>query len=158
MKVVVADASPINYLILIDCIETLRHLYGRIIIPPEVLKELIAEGAPPRVKSWIELRPDWIEVEAAPEGPAQNSVLGAGEAAAIRLALAQPNSLLLIDESEGRAVATRLQIAITGTLGVLLEAAREGLIELRPALENLERTNFRVSPSLVAQILAVHAQ
>jgi predicted nucleic acid-binding protein len=68
VKVVIADASPINYLILIDCIDVLRRLYGIIVIPPEVLSELTAEGAPEVVRSWMEERPDWIEVESAPEG------------------------------------------------------------------------------------------
>jgi predicted nucleic acid-binding protein len=154
MKVVVADASPINYLILIDCTDVLRRLYGRVVIPPEVLGELTAEGTPLTVKSWIRARPGWIEVESAPEGTTIDAILDAGEAAAIRLALAEPDCLLLIDESEGRSVASRLGISNTGTLGVLIEAARDGLVELRPALENLQRTNFRVSQSLIAQILA----
>jgi predicted nucleic acid-binding protein len=153
MKVVVADASPINYLILIECIDVLRGLYGRVVIPPEVLNELTAEGAPRAVKSWIRMRPDWIEIESAPEGAILDAALDAGEAAAIRLALTQPDCLLLIDESEGRAVATRLRIPNTGTLGILLEAGREGFVDLRVALENLQRTNFRVSQSLIAQIL-----
>jgi len=153
MKVVVADASPINYLILIDL---LRRLYGRIVIPPEVLNELTADGAPIAVRSWIETRPDWIEIEAAPEGIAIDVVLDAGEAAAIRLALAEPQCLLLIDESEGRSVASKLGIPNTGTLGVLLQAAREGFVDLKPALDNLQRTNFRVSRSLIAQILSAH--
>ena len=165
MKVVIADASPINYLILIDCIDVLRRLYGIIVIPPEVLSELTAEGAPEVVRSWMEERPDWIEVESAPEGMPIYAVLDAGEAAAIRLALAEPGSLFrsefdepdclfLIDETEGRSVASRLRIPNTGTLGVLLEAARNGFVDLRLALDDLQRTNFRVRQSLIAQILA----
>jgi predicted nucleic acid-binding protein len=154
MKVVVADASPINYLILVNCIDILRRLYGRVVIPPEVLNELTAEGAPQAVKSWIRTRPDWIVVESAPAGITIDVVLDAGEAAAIRLALAEPDCLLLIDDSEGRSAALKLRIPTTGTLGVLIEAARDGLVELRPALENLQRTNFRVSESLITRILA----
>ena len=153
MKVVVADASPINYLILIDCIDVLHSLYGWVVIPTEVLDELTADGAPAMVQSWIRTRPDWIEVESAPEGTILDLMLDAGEAAAIRLALAEPDCLLLIDELEGRNAASKLQISTTGTLGVLVEAARVGLIELRSALENLQRTNFRVSQALIAQIL-----
>jgi predicted nucleic acid-binding protein len=157
MKVVVADASPINYLILIDCIDILRRLYGRVVIPSEVFSELTAEGAPATVQLWIRTRPDWIEVATAPEGTALDAVLDSGEVAAIRLALAEPDCLLLIDESAGRSVASRLGIRNTGTLGVLLEAAREGLIDLSAALVSLQQTNFRVSRLLIAQILAAQA-
>lgn len=154
MKVVVADASPINYLILIDCIDVLQRLYGRVVIPREVLDELGADGAPLAVKSWARGRPSWTDVEPAREGTAIDAALDAGETAAIRFALSQPDCLLLIDESIGRSVASRLRIANTGTLGVLVDAARRGLVELRPALENLQKTNFRVSRSLIEQLLS----
>jgi predicted nucleic acid-binding protein len=112
MKVVVADASPINYLILIDCIDVLHALYGRVVIPTEVLDELTADGAPATVRSWIRTRPDWIDVEPAPEGIILDLILDAGEAAAIRLALAEPDCLLLLDESEGLKAASKLRISL----------------------------------------------
>lgn len=36
MKVVIADASPLNYLILVDAVEILSRLYGRVTIPDVV--------------------------------------------------------------------------------------------------------------------------
>jgi len=47
MTVVVADTSPLNYLILIEAIDLLPRLYRRIVIPVEVLTELLDKGAPP---------------------------------------------------------------------------------------------------------------
>jgi predicted nucleic acid-binding protein len=38
--IVIADTSPINYLVLIEQIEVLPKLYGRILIPPSVYEEL----------------------------------------------------------------------------------------------------------------------
>ncbi|MBL8211246.1 MAG: DUF3368 domain-containing protein [Bryobacterales bacterium] len=162
MKVVVADTSPLNYLILIDCVELLRDLYTRIVIPTVVLDELSAVGAPPQVIHWVWSRPAWVEVRSAPGGGCfpneiDASALDAGEAAAIRLALSEPDSLLLIDETAGRSVATRLGVANTGTLGVLLAGAKEGLIDLRSSLTRLQQTNFRISKGLVDAIL-VQAQ
>ena len=66
MTVVVADTSPLNYLILIDAIDLLPRLYGRIIIPAEVLNELIDDGAPRRVSDWAIQLPEWVEVRSAP--------------------------------------------------------------------------------------------
>lgn len=60
MKVVIADTSPANYLVLIDTIEVLPRLYRRIVIPDEVLAELSAPGAPPSVAAWAAARPDWL--------------------------------------------------------------------------------------------------
>ena len=38
--IVVADTSPLNYLVLIGQIDVLKHLYGQVLIPPAVLAEL----------------------------------------------------------------------------------------------------------------------
>jgi predicted nucleic acid-binding protein len=157
MRVVVADTSPINYLILIGCIDVLPILYGRVVIPEEVFAELTATGTPPVVASWIHNRPDWIEVRPTPPDSSPSTItdanLDAGEIAAIRLALAESNCLLLIDESAGRAFACRLGIPNTGTLGILLEASTDGLVDLRSALDKLQRTNFRVSQALINALL-----
>jgi predicted nucleic acid-binding protein len=156
--VVVADTSPVNYLVLIDCIEVLRVLYGRIVIPSEVFGELIAEGAPVAVASWIRSQPEWIEVrraqQKAPPPIAIDGNLDAGEEAAIRLALIEPGSLLLIDESAGRAVADKLGLPNTGTLGVLLSASKTVLVDSSVSLHKLQQTNFRMSQSLIDKLLA----
>ena len=49
MTVVIGDASPINYLLLIGEITILPRLYGQVLIPPEVLAELSDADAPPKV-------------------------------------------------------------------------------------------------------------
>jgi predicted nucleic acid-binding protein len=45
--IVVADTSPINYLILIDQIAIIETLYGRILIPHSVHEELLSLKPPP---------------------------------------------------------------------------------------------------------------
>ena len=50
MTVVIADTSPLNYLILIEAIGLLPRLYKSIVIPAEVLGELIDDGAPGQVR------------------------------------------------------------------------------------------------------------
>ena len=37
--IVISDTSPLNYLILIECIDVLPQLYGRVVIPEGVLAE-----------------------------------------------------------------------------------------------------------------------
>ena len=58
MRVVIADTSPINYLILIDAIEILPRLYGRVIVPLEVLAELTDPDAPAEVARWLHDGPE----------------------------------------------------------------------------------------------------
>jgi hypothetical protein len=44
MRVVVADTSPLNYLVLIDSVDILPQLFGRVIVPVEVVAELEMSG------------------------------------------------------------------------------------------------------------------
>ncbi len=60
---VVADTSPLNYLVWIESVEILQQLYGKVIIPPEVHEELLVADAPLVVRSWAIKLPDWIKVQ-----------------------------------------------------------------------------------------------
>jgi predicted nucleic acid-binding protein len=60
--IIVADTSPINYLVLIGAIDILKALFGRVIIPQAVLGELQHEKTPTAVKVWCDAYPDWLEV------------------------------------------------------------------------------------------------
>lgn len=54
MTVVIADTSPINYLILIGEIGVLSRLYNQVVIPDEVAAELVDHDAPAAVRVWME--------------------------------------------------------------------------------------------------------
>lgn len=60
MTVVVADSSPLNYLVLIGSIDILQELFNKILVPAEVIAELRATAAPSRVRAWAEALPDWM--------------------------------------------------------------------------------------------------
>jgi predicted nucleic acid-binding protein len=126
MTVVVADTSPLNYLVLIGQIEILRDLYSSVLLPPEVFAELTGSGAPPQVLDWIDSHPEWLQVRAVrgdQNDPALQRI-DPGERAAILLAQEELDVLLLIDDAAGRAEANRRNIPNTGTLGVLRAAAQ----------------------------------
>jgi predicted nucleic acid-binding protein len=157
MTVVIADTSPINYLVSIGEIGLLPLLYHDIVIPEAVFLELSDISAPMEVREWATCRPNWIAIRSVSVSDAALMELDAGEAAAIALAELTTNSLLLIDETAGRQEASRRGIPNTGTLGVLRRASIEGLVDLPSALNGLVSTNFRVSKSLVADLLAEDA-
>lgn len=81
--------------------------------------------------------------------------LGAGEAEVIALGLASLGSLLILDDALGRRIAHLLELAYTGTLGVLVRAKKEGhLSAIRPVVEALQdRTNMRLRGDLVERVL-----
>ena len=153
--IVIADASPLNYLILIGDVDVLREMYGRVIVPAGVARELTVGGSPSVVRTWAGAAPGWVEIRRV-DVPADAGLdaVDEGEAEAIVLAEGlRPDVLLIIDDRDGRREAARRGIATTGTLGVLNDAARRGLIDLEAAMNRLGRTTFRVSPALVQNLL-----
>lgn len=153
--IVVADTSPLNYLILIRQQDLLPKLFQRVFVPPEVLLELGDPDAPLVVRSWLQNRPEWLEVKAPQTPPGEAlRLLDPGEREAIQLAQEQGADLLLIDERRGSAEARRLGLTTTGTIGVLFAAGELGLIDAKEACRRLlTETTFRVTAELRAKFL-----
>ena len=125
--IVVADTTPLNYLILIDEIELLPALYDRILIPQQVHRETEWPTAPAPVRAWASVLPKWCEVRRVTSTPDAGLLeLDAGERDAILLLLETGADLLLIDEMEGRREAMRRNLQVTGTVAVLEKAAQRG--------------------------------
>jgi predicted nucleic acid-binding protein len=118
---VVADTSPINYLVLLEQTAVLPALYTRVLLPPAVVRELRDAEAPEAVRAWTANLPTWCEVRrpALQEGTEVLAHLGAGEREAIALAQELRADFLLIDEEDGRRVALSRALTVTGTRGVL---------------------------------------
>ena len=154
--IVVADTSPLNYLIQIQCDYLLYDLYRRIIVPRAVMEELAHVGAPLTVRAWLERVPAWIEIRGLSAPPDRTlEHLGSGEREAIQLSNELRADLLLIDERKGRLEARRRGFRTTGTLGVLLGASELRLVNPEMAYRQLLReTTFRITPELEEQFLA----
>jgi len=156
--IVVADSSPIRYLILIDEIRLLPELYGAIVLPVSVVHELTQRASPAQVRNFMEDLPNWATVRTArkeiPDLPAR---LGRGEREAIALAEELQADVLLVDDESARLEATRRRIPVQGTLGVLDLGAAHGLLTDFPAaIQKLKATNFRASQRLFDYLLARH--
>jgi len=152
--IVVADTSPVNYLILIQEVDILPKMYGRVVIPQSVREELVRASAPQAVRSLIDQLPIWLEVRSPLAVPDSSLArLDAGERDAITIAAELHADRLIVDEREGRREAERRGIPVIGTLGVLREAAVLKLLDLRVAVERLQTTSFYVAPEVLASLL-----
>jgi predicted nucleic acid-binding protein len=113
MRLVVADTSPIFYLLSIGHIEVLPQLFGAVFVPDAVHKELCHPAAPPVVRDWVAAIPVWVEVTTVDAiDDATLQPLGAGERGAIALALSLHADLILIDERKGTSVALSKHLAV----------------------------------------------
>jgi len=152
--IVVSDTTPLNYLVLIERENVLRELFGRVIIPQTVFDELNATGASAKVRDWANNLPDWIEVRQTNLlADTSLEALDAGEREAILLAQELSADLLLVDDKQARQAALDLHLSITGTIGVLDQAARRSLIDLRTTIDELQKTNFHISEDLIRELL-----
>jgi predicted nucleic acid-binding protein len=149
--VIVADTSPINYLVLIEHIGILPRLYTRILIPPAVFDELKHPAAPSAVRAWTERHPIWLEI-LSPKDIVALPQLDLGESQAIALASELGGNVLLIDELAGRQEAMRRGLKVAGTLSVLDDADQAGLVNFDEAIAGLRKTSFRVSQAVLAEI------
>lgn len=155
--IVIADTSPINYLVRIGEIDLLPTLFGRVVLPMAVCRELQDPLAPDAVRRWISNPPDWVDVRATrltPDTALLRADLDAGEQEAILLALELDAGQLIIDDLDGRREAERRKLTVTGTIGVLRAASRMGAANLRDALDRLRGTNFHLSQHFYDQLIA----
>ncbi len=130
--VVISDTSPLTALLLADQAELLRALFTRVVIPPAVQRELLCAHS--------EL-PPWIEVISPRHIPSSitDGGLDAGETEAIALALELHPDTLLIDERLGRRLALKHGLPVTGLLGLLVLAKRQGLVpKVLPLIHQLQ--------------------
>jgi len=142
--IIVADTTPINYLILIEQIHILEILFERIVIPASVHEELSRARAPVPVRTWVKNLPAWMEIRSP--AAAQKLVtakLDDGE----RDALNTPR--IIIDELRGRRAARSHGLLVIGTLGILREAHSRGLLDLQNAITRLKTTNFHITPEML---------
>lgn len=157
--IVIADTSPLNYLILIGKIDLLRALYGEITIPEAVFTELQAAKTPNKVKKWMARHLDWVRIQKISSVlDEQLRELHLGEAEAIALAEALNAAGIIIDEKEGRKIAFERGLTVTGLLGVLRDASSRDLINLSATLADLEKTAFLASPELIQKLIEQERQ
>src|SRR5436190_1826704 len=102
MRLVVADSSPLNYLVLIGQVEILPALFEKVFVPQIVQNELHNNEAPESVRRWIAAPPSWLEIVQEKQESDEPDLLQLddGERAAILLAIRIGAELLLIDDRD----------------------------------------------------------
>lgn len=136
---VVIDSTCLIALERIDQLALIPRIFPTIIAPPGVQSEF---GVP---LNWLTVLPvkNSVVVEAL------KTQLDDGESQAIALALELGNALLILDDKKARRVARQLELRVTGTIGVLIRAKRQGVISaIAPLLTALEKVDFRLTSAL----------
>lgn len=154
-QIIIADSGPLIALALIDKLALLKTLYNRVMIPPAVWAEVTVQGVGLPGASAV-AKQEGFEIQApnAVSVRPLSLLVDRGEAEAIALALETPESIVLLDDSQARRVAERLDIQRIGTLGILRKAKRAGwLDEIGPLIETLRSNGIYLRQGLVDAVL-----
>lgn len=154
--VVVTDAGPLIHLDELGEIDLLVD-FPRVLVPEAVWDEVTQHrpGA---------LLPSFMEKMAAHSSSSELNAIGRlytlhhGEWQALALCVHFAGSRLLTDDTAARLAAKALNIAASGTIGILLRAMRRGQHDKTQTLALLEaiptQTSLHIRSSLLAQIIA----
>jgi hypothetical protein len=152
---VICNTSPLQYLYQLGLLHLLPALAGRVIVPSAVVDELAA-GRALGVNLPDPTVLDWVTIKRPASASALPLVtdLGPGETEVLMLALELKDVVVVLDDALARRVAETLGIQLTGTLGLLLDAKRTGLVSaVKPLLDQLENLRFRLAPHTRAAVL-----
>lgn len=147
MSDIICNASPLQYLHQIGRLGLLPHLVSWIVVPAAVAGEL-AEGRRLGMDLPIPESLPWVEIRKPRSGDVLQLAtgLGSGEMAVLALALESGDAVVILDDTLARRHAEVLSLRLTGTLGVLLDAKRAGLIpDVTTLIDDLQVLGFRLS-------------
>jgi len=152
--VIICNTSPLIALAILNRIDLLDTLYGEWFVPAHAAHESTVDLKPfskllaeKLIGHVVDLGDDRVvEALCIP--------LDRGEAEVIALAEAKECGTVLIDDRKGRRIAALRGLSVIGSVGVLLQARRRGLIiEVRPLLDMLIANEIRIAPSLYTKAL-----
>lgn len=154
MPKVVSNTTPLISLLKLAKLDILHQLYSEVLIPKAVFYEIEAGKS----KEYYEdvSKRDWIKILDIQDKQAVKYFLDldSGEAEAIVLAAEVGADLILLDEKLGRFHAKHAGLKVTGTIGILIKAKKQGLVkELKPLLFKLIEKDVWISETLLKEIL-----
>lgn len=147
MSDLICDTSPLQYLHQLELLHILPTLGERVWVPPAVVNELTVGRLLGVNLPDVEVL-DWVTVRRPISEMALPLVvhLGPGETEVLMLALEEREAVAVLDDALARDLAETLKVPFTGTLGLLLDAKKAGLIvEVRPLLDQLNALRFRLA-------------
>ena len=147
MPDVICNTSPLEYLHPIGHLELLPKLVSRITVPTAVAEEL-AEGRRRGLDLPVPEALAWVDLHTPSSDKVVRLVadLGPGETVVLLLALERTNPVVILDDALARRHAEVLGIALTGTLGILWDAKRRGLVPAVTSLvDDRQHLGFRLN-------------
>ncbi len=138
MPIVLCNSGPLIALGKLNRLNLLANLYNEVQVPHAVYDEVVTQGIARGASDALTVRlfwqrQGWPIVDVSPTVLSAYKppvVLDPGETEVLALAQTLSDPLVLLDDEIARAEARRLNLCLRGTLGVLIQAYRKGLLSL----------------------------
>ena len=160
--VIVSDTTAISNLLKLGKLHYLKKVFHSVVIPQEVLNELIPlkqfgynleeiEGA------------DWISIATVEKNSLYADLstrLDIGETEAIVLSQQIRSDFLIMDEKKGRIEAEKLGIKTIGILGILIQCRRLGICsDLKTEMDDLrDKAGFWINENLYQEVISIEGK
>lgn len=157
MKLIVADTGPLIIFGRTCGIKLIRSVVSQILVPPAVLSECIADTEKPGSRAILSALDSGLLTRLNTVDFTDTSkemlLLDPGEKEAIAAAKFYGCTVLL-DEVVGRSVAKTSGIPVTGSLGILLLAKEQGIVQkIGPIIAEWKTANYYLGDKLIADFL-----
>jgi len=156
--VLVVNASPLIFLGNAGRLDLLRVLGApRVVVPQPVFDEVIYGGHTDKAARALSDAP-WLEQGPSPSVPDSITAweIGKGESSVIATALQESDARVVIDDMNGRKCALSHGLSVSGTLGVVIAAYRQGRIDdPRLVLLELRSAGMWLSDAVIARALRI---
>ena len=147
---IIGDSSALVALSIMDRLDLLESIFGKINIPKAVNNEVTISYKPQIVKLKIFLANKIINIEV----DISQIGLGKGELEAIALYKNMEADFLLIDDRRAKSFAKLNDVNVIGSLGVMVLAKELGKVKtIRDDLEKLLNSDVFISKSLIDRVL-----
>lgn len=144
----VSNSSALIALAQIGQLDLLPRLFGSILIPPAVAREV--SPSLPILPSWIQVR----RLDRPVPSELARPRLDVGEREALALSIEAKATLLILDDFLARRTAQALGLPVTGTVGILVVAKERAFVgAVRPHLDKLIELGFFISKDLYRESL-----
>jgi predicted nucleic acid-binding protein len=151
--ILIADASALVALSACDSLALLDALFGKVWVPEAVFAEVAVVDKPQaaRLHNYLQGKVRAVDLQ---HFVFLDAFADAGETAAMLLYKELVADYLLIDDKRGRKVAKINHIRTIGSLGVLLQAKRAGLIPaVAPLLQQIAASPVFIGADLLQTVL-----
>ena len=125
-----------------------------VVVPRAVVVEVLAGPADDPVRKLAEAGRFRVQEPIPVPDAVLEWGLGAGESAVLAVARSERSAEAVLDDAQARRCARALAVGVVGTLGLVIRAARLGIVDAAaPIVRDLRAAGLRVDDALVAEVL-----